>query len=364
MTTHRIGIIGIGAIAGMHARAISDIDNATLVGGCCRTEEKGRKFCDEHGGDWYPDYEQLLDQAKPDVVTICTPSGAHLEPVKACAQRGIHVICEKPLEISTARVDEMIAAAKAGGITLGGIFPQRFNPVMRTLQEAAAAGRFGNLATVNSYVPWWRDDEYYAPSRWQGTLALDGGGAMMNQSIHGVDMLQWIAGSAIKASGYDLADNENPVEQIFAFTATRGHDEDLIEVEDTAVAVVKFRGGALGQLLGTTSMYPGALRRFQIGGRDGTAKTTEDELTAFKFREEREGDQAIRDRFAAETKSGGGASDPMAIDYANHTRNIKAILDAIDGKAELELDGHESRKAVAIIEALYQSAKTGKVVTL
>jgi len=364
MTTHRIGIIGIGAIAGMHARAISDIDNATLVGGCCRTEEKGRKFCDEFGGDWYPDYEQLLDQARPDVVTICTPSGAHLGPVKACAQRGIHVICEKPLEITTARIDEMIAAARSGSITLGGIFPQRFNPVVQAVQQAAEAGRFGSLATVSSYVPWWRDDDYYAPSRWQGTLELDGGGAMMNQSIHGVDMLQWIAGSAARASGTPIADDQNPVEQVFAFTAKRGHTEDLIEVEDTAVAVVKFRGGAIGQLLGTTSMYPGTLKRFQIGGRDGTAEILEDELTTYQFRNESDADKTTREQFSAETSSGGGASDPMAIDYANHTRNIQAILDAIDGKAELELDGRESRKAVAIIEALYQSAKTGKAVTL
>jgi len=364
MTTHRIGIIGIGAIAGMHARAIGDIDHATLIGGCCRTEDKGRKFCEEHGGDWYPTYEQLLDEAKPDVVTICTPSGAHLEPVKACAERGIHVICEKPLEITTARVDEMIKAAKAGGITLGGIFPQRFNPVVQAVQQAAEAGRFGNLATVSSYVPWWRDDAYYAPERWQGTQELDGGGAMMNQSIHGVDMLQWIAGCAARANGVKLAPGDNPVEQVFAFTAKRGHDENMIEVEDTAVAVVKFRGGGLGQLLGTTSMYPGTLKRFQIGGRDGTAEILEDELTCFKFRNEQDSDNTTRDQFGAKTTSGGGASDPMAIDYSNHTRNITAILGAIDGKAELELDGAESRKAVQVIEALYESAKTGRAVTL
>ena len=178
----------------------------------------------------------MLDKTEPDLVTIATPSGAHLEPTQACASRGIHVLCEKPLEITTQRVDQMIQAAAEGGIKLGGIFPQRFNPVVELLHQAVAEGRFGALAAVSTYVPWWRDDAYYAPDRWQGTQALDGGGAMMNQSIHGVDAIQWIAGAAIEES----ESKSGPVEQVFAFTSKRGHDPGLIEVEDTAVAVLRF----------------------------------------------------------------------------------------------------------------------------
>jgi predicted dehydrogenase len=219
------------------------------------------------------------------------------------------------------------------------------------VHDAAAAGRFGRVAVVSSYVPWWRDDAYYAPERWQGTMAWDGGGAMMNQSIHGVDMLQWIASAAA----------ENPVVEAFAFTGQRGHDPDLIEVEDTAVAVLRFADCSFGQLLGATSMYPGSLKRFQIAGRGGTAEVLEDELVTWQFRDERPDDDATRQRFSAATATGGGASDPMAIDYVNHTRNIAAFLDALEGKSELMLDGREARKAVAIIEAVYESARTGRV---
>jgi predicted dehydrogenase len=357
---HRIAIIGIGAIAGMHARAIADIPGTTLVAGSCRGEAKGRKFAEQFKCEWFGDYVEMLDKAKPDVVCICTPSGAHLEPTKACADRGIHIVCEKPLEITTARVDEMIAVAQKAGIVIGGIFPQRYNPVVRSLYDAAKAGRFGNLAVVNSYVPWWRDDAYYAADRWQGTLALDGGGALMNQSIHGVDAVQWLASATMPG----LKPNENPVEQVFGFIAQRGHSPDLIEVEDTAVAVLKFRSGALGQLLGTTSMFPGTLKRIQIAGRDGTAEILEDELVAYDFRNKTDDDAGIKQQFAAKTKTGGGASDPMAIGYVNHTRNIADILNAIDQRKQPGIDGVQARKAVAIIEAIYESTKTGKAVTV
>lgn len=357
-TQYKIAIIGIGAIAGMHARAIADIPGTKLVSASCRTEDKGRKFSDQFNCRWFADYETMLDQEKPDIVTICTPSGAHLEPTLACAKRGIHVLCEKPLEISTARVDQMIDACKSAGVYLGGIFPQRFNPVVVALQEAAAAGRFGTLSVASSYVPWWREDAYYAPSRWQGKLKLDGGGAMMNQSIHGVDAVQWIMGSAMN----DLAPNANPVAEVFAFTGKRGHDPNLIEVEDTAVAVLRFRNGALGQLLGATSMWPGTLKRLQIGGRDGTAEILEDELITYRFRDERADDDATRQKFATKTKSGGGASDPMAIDYSGHTRNIAAFLDSISTGKPPSIDGVQARKAVAIIEAIYESAHTGRAI--
>ncbi len=356
----KIAVVGIGGIAGMHAKAIGDIENAELVAGSCRGQEKGEAFAAAYGCRWYGDYMQMLDVEKPDVVTVCTPSGAHLEPVEACAARGIHVLCEKPMEITTDRVDLMIAAAEAGGITLGGIFPQRFNPVLREVYEAAAAGRFGKLAVVNSYVPWWRDDDYYGGGRWQGTVAMDGGGAMMNQSIHGVDAVQWLAGAKDDLSGTDV----NPVAEVFAFTAKRAHAEELIEVEDTAVAVLRFRDGSLGQVLGATSMYPGSLKRVQIAGRGGTAEVLEDELVTWDFAEGVAADGATRTRFGGATESGGGAGDPMAIDYSNHTRNIEAFLESLERGEEPVINGREARKAVAIIEAIYESAATGRVIRL
>ena len=352
----RAAIIGIGAIARMHARALRDIPGVELVAASCRTEEKGRAFAAEFGCVWHADTARMLRRERPDFVTVATPSGAHLEAVTAAARRGVHVICEKPLEISLKRIDRMIAVAAKAGVTLGAIFPQRFNPVVQAVHAAAQAGRFGSLAIAASYVPWWRDDAYYGPGRWQGTKALDGGGALMNQSIHGVDALQWIAGAAQPG----LPCEENPVESAFAVTAVRSHDTSRLEVEDTCVAVLRFKNGAVGQLLAATSLFPGQLRRFLFGGRDGTAEILEEQLIAWQFRTEGADDAAIRQRFGGVSGTSGGAADPMAINYSCHTRNFEDFIDALRTGRRPALDGLEGRKAVAIIEACYTSARTGR----
>ena len=260
----RAAIIGIGAIAKMHARALADIPGVKLVAATCRTEEKGQAFATEFGCQWYGDTGRMLRREKPDFVTVATPSGAHLPAVLTALRRGVHVICEKPLEISLARIDRMIAAAGTSAATLGAIFPQRFNPVVRAVHEAAAAGRFGTLAVAASSVPWWRDDAYYGPGRWQGTKALDGGGALMNQSIHGVDALQWIAGATMPG----LAAGENPVESVMAMTAVRAHDAERLEVEDTCVAILRFK-----TVPWANSSLPPASFRVSCGGYSSAAAT-------------------------------------------------------------------------------------------
>ena len=356
--TFRVVIVGIGAIAELIAAALREVPQVRLVGGSCRTEPKGKKFAAQFSCAWYGDTEAMLDAEKPDVAIVATPSGAHLESVLQCAARGIHVVCEKPLEISGARVRQMIDATSRAGVRLGAIFPQRFNPVNRALRDAAAAGRFGNLAVVHAAVPWWRDDAYYAPDRWQGKAALDGGGALMNQAIHTVDLMQWFAAAAMP----DLRAAENPVAEVFAVTAKRGHDEKLIEVEDTASVVLKLRNGAVGQLLAATSMYPGVPRRLQIGGRDGFAEVFEDQLTTFQFRTEQPGDAATRERFGRATTHGGGASNPMAMSHENHRRNLEDFFTALAEDRDPTLNGPEAAKAVEIIDACYESARTGKTV--
>ena len=353
----RAAIIGIGGIARLHAKALADIPGIELVAACCRTEEKGKAFATEFGCTWHADAAKMLRREKPDFVTVATPSGAHLEAVMAAVRRGVHVICEKPLEITLKRIDRMIAAAGKAGITLGAIFPQRFNPVVRTVHDAAAAGRFGPLAIAASYVPWWRDDAYYGAGRWQGTKALDGGGALMNQSIHGVDALQWIVGATMPG----LPAGENPVESVMALTAIRAHDAERLEVEDTCVAVLRFKNGALGQLLAATSLYPGQLRRFLFGGRDGTAEIQEEQLVTWRFRGEAVGDESTRAAFGGASGTSGGAADPMAINYSCHTRNFEDFIAALNAGRPPALDGLEGRKAVAIVEACYRSARTGRV---
>jgi predicted dehydrogenase len=298
----------------------------------------------------------MLRREKPDFVTVATPSGAHLDAVLAAARRGVHVICEKPLEISLKRIDRMIAACAKAGVTLGAIFPQRFNPVIRAVRDAAAEGRFGPLAVVASHVPWWRDDAYYGPGRWQGTKALDGGGALMNQSIHGVDAMQWIAGATMPG----LEAGANPVESVVALTAVRAHDTERLEVEDTCVAVLRFKDGGLGQILAATSLFPGSLRRLLVGGRDGTAEILEEQLVSWRFRAEAADDASIRDRLGGTSTTSGGAADPMAINYSGHTRNFEDFLAAVREGRRPPLDGLEGRKAVAIVEACYKSARTGR----
>ncbi|MCB1740064.1 MAG: Gfo/Idh/MocA family oxidoreductase, partial [Gammaproteobacteria bacterium] len=177
----RIAIHGAGGIAAFHARSVAAIDDAELVAVSSRRAGSASAFCDAHGGRAYPDLERLLVAEKPDVLIVTTPSGAHLEPVLAAARHRVHVLCEKPLEIALARVDRMIEACDAVGVRLGGVFQQRMSPLYQMVHQACAQGRFGEQALINCYVPWWRDDAYYAPPRWQGSAALDGAGALMNQ---------------------------------------------------------------------------------------------------------------------------------------------------------------------------------------
>jgi len=353
MPDARIALAGAGNAAQMHAGAIEDLD-AELVAVSSRTAESAEAFADEHDCDAYTDVAAMLDRAAPGVLNVCTPSGAHLEPALTAVDHGVDVFCDKPLEITTDRIDRMTAATEEAGVRLGGMFQQRFNPVLQTVHEAAADGRFGRLAVANVIVPWWREDDYYRGS-WKGTRELDGGGALMNQSIHGIDAIQWLAGAAAGTDG-------NPVAEVRAYTDTLAHDPEDVEVEDTAVAAVRYESGALGQVLGATSMYPGSLRRLQLGGGDGTATVEEDELVTFQFREERESDAEARERFGPGDTSG-GAADPMDVDLSNHRRNIRAYLEARADDEPFALDAREARKAVAIIEAIYEAAETGEPVS-
>jgi predicted dehydrogenase len=356
----RVVIIGIGAIAELIAVALREIAQVKLIAGSCRTEAKGKKFSEQFSCAWYGDTEAMLDREKPHVAIVATPSGTHLDAALACAARKIHVVCEKPLEITPARANQMIEATTGAGVRLGAIFPQRFNPVNLAIRDAARAGRFGNLSVIHAAMPWWRDDAYYAPNRWQGKAALDGGGALMNQAIHTVDLMQWLAAATMP----NLPPHENPVAEVFAVTAKRGHDEKLIEVEDTASVIFKFRNGAVGQVLAATSMYPGVPRRLQISGRDGFAEIYEDQLTTFQFRHELETDAATRERFGKATSHGGGASNPMAMSHENHRRNLADFFIALAEDREPSLNGPEAAKAVAIIDACYESARTNRPVPL
>ncbi|MEN6574820.1 MAG: Gfo/Idh/MocA family oxidoreductase [Phycisphaerales bacterium] len=344
MKTWNFGIVGAGLIADFHARAIGDIPNAKFVACCDTNLPRAETLAKKYGGRAYGSYEEMLKDKAIDIVTIATPSGLHMEPTVAAAKAGKHVICEKPVEITLQRIDTMIRAHEKAGTRLGGIFPYRFNDLMTPLREAIQSGRFGTVTCASVYVPWWRTDAYYKDS-WHGTVKLDGGGALMNQSIHMVDM---------------LCDLMPPIESVQAYTGTLGHQ---IETEDTAVAVVRYAGGALGLIYGTTASYPGQFRRFEITGTKGTVINVENSITVWQFADERPEDAEVRKRFM-KIEGGGGVADPAAITHENHTRNFKAFLESLEKNERFWIDGAEARKAVEVILAIYRSAKEGKLVKL
>jgi len=355
MKTWNFGIIGAGLIADFHARAIAEIPNANLLAVCDTIPAKARKLADKFGVKAFDSYHEMLKLKQIDIVTIATPSGLHKEPTVAAAKAGKHVICEKPLDITLKRIDDMIKAHEKSGTHLGGIFPYRFNDAMVPLREAINSGRFGTITYAGVYVPWWRTDEYYKDS-WHGTWKLDGGGALMNQSIHMVDM---------------LCDVMPPIESVQAFVGTLGHPQ--IEAEDTAVAILRYANGALGIIYGTTASYPGQFRRFEITGTKGTVIQVENSFTVWQFADERPEDENIRKRFG-KIAGGGGVADPAAITHENHRRNFKAFIDSLEsgtplpttcrGKKGGWISGREARKAVEVILAIYKSAREQKPIKL
>ena len=354
MKTWNFGIVGAGLIADFHARAIADIPNAKLVACCNNVSDRAKKLAKKYSCESFESYEDMFKKSNMDIATIATPSGLHMEPAIAAAQLGKHVICEKPLDITLDRIDAMIGAHKKAGTVLGGVFQNRFTKAQTVLREAINDGRFGTVTYAGVYVPWWRSDEYYKDS-WHGTWELDGGGALMNQSIHMVDM---------------LCDLMPAVASVQAYVATLGHPQ--IETEDTAVAVLRFaplpsvkdkKRGALGIIYGTTASYPGQFKRFEITGTKGTVVYLEDSFTVWQFAEERPQDKQIRKQFG-QVKGLGGVADPAAISHELHVRNFKAFIDALESGRDFSLNGTEARKAVELILAIYKAAKQKRLVKL
>lgn len=342
-----IGIVGCGMIANFHAKAIADAKGAHLVGCANRQASKAEAFAKDYGVQGFESLDAMLADPNVQAVSICTPSGAHLDPAIAAAEAGKHVIVEKPLEITTERCDQIIEACEKAGVRLVVTFQSRFHESSRLMKSAIDQGRFGTVTMGDAYVKWYRSQEYYDSGAWRGTWALDGGGALMNQAIHSVDLLLWFMG---------------PVVEISAMTATMTHER--IEVEDVAVANLKFASGALGVIEATTTAYPGALKRIEISGSKGSAVLEEEDITQWDFEEETPEDATIRQRMAGKTETGGGAADPSAIGHHGHTMLFEEAVAAItEGRPSL-LDGHEGRRSVEVIRAIYESAKTGQRVKL
>lgn len=341
------GIIGVGMIANFHARAIQDAQGAHLVGCSSRRAEPAQEFASKHDCRAFDSLEAMLADPEIGAVTICSPSGAHLDPALAAAAAGKHIVVEKPLEVTTERCDHIIDACECAGVRLGAVFQSRFHESSRLMKRAVESGRFGKITLGDAYVKWYRSQEYYDSGAWRGTWNLDGGGALMNQAIHSVDLLLWLMG---------------PVVEVSALTDTLTHER--IEVEDVAVANLRFASGALGVIEATTTAYPGSLKRIEISGSNGTAILEEEDIKAWQFADETPEDEQVRSSMAGRTETGGGAADPAAIGHHGHTALIEEFVNAINENRPTELDGREGRRSVELIRAIYESAKTGKRIRL
>ncbi len=342
----KFGIIGCGMIANFHAKAIADV-GGKLVACFDHVPQAADRLAETIGCRAYYDLKPFLADKDVEVVTICTPSGAHLEPAVLAAESGKHVIVEKPLEITLERCDKIIVACEKAGVVLGTIFPSRFHQSAQQLKAAVEAGRFGTLTLGDAIVKWYRTQEYYDSGVWRGTWALDGGGALMNQAIHSVDLLAWLMG---------------PVAEVTAQSALLAHQR--IEVEDNIVATVRFQNGALGVIEASTAAYPGSLKRIEIHGSTGSAVIEEEDIVKWDFQTSRPEDAEIREKMATKISGGGGAADPAAIGHHGHTMLFADVVKAIETGVKPLIDGYEGRRSVEIIRGVYDAAKSGKTVRL
>ena len=338
----KFGIIGAGMIGRFHAKAIQAMTGGTLHSVFAKRPEAAAEFAGEFGVIPHSDLEAFLADPELDIVTIATPSGAHLEPALAAFAAGKHVICEKPLEITTERIDSMMTAAAAAGRTLAAILNRRFHPGMDAFKKAADAGRFGQLTSASAYIKWFRDQAYYDSAAWRGTWSLDGGGALMNQGIHTIDSLLHLAG---------------PVKSVQANTACLAHEG--IEVEDIAVAILEFENGARGVIEGSTCTWSkdGHPARVQLAGTDGSVFLADEAFELWDFRQEEPEDSTIRATLMKGQEAGLGANDPKAINFLQHQRNFEEVATAIREGREPSTSAAEARRSVALINAIYESAR-------
>ncbi len=334
-------------IANFHARALRDCPLTQLVACYSRDAARGEKFASEYGCTPYASLQAMLQDPNIDAVSICSASGAHLNPAVEAAKAGKHVMVEKPLEVTAARCDQIIAACHDSGVRLGVTFQSRFHRSSQLLKEAIQQGRFGRITLADAYVKWFRSQEYYDSGAWRGTWELDGGGALMNQAIHSVDLLLWLMG---------------PVASVSARIDTATHER--IEVEDVAVATLKFRSGALGVIEATTTAFPGALKRIEICGNKGSVVLEEEDLKQWQFADEQPSDELIRQEMQGRTTTGGGAGDPAAIGHHGHCQVFQDFAEAVRETRAPLIDGSEGRHSVELIEAIYRSARENRTVDL
>jgi UDP-N-acetyl-2-amino-2-deoxyglucuronate dehydrogenase len=337
--TFRIALVGCGRISRNHVDAISRIDGLELVAAADEDAARAREVAEPLGIPWFTSYEKMLAEVESDIVSICTPSGMHPEQGVVAARAGRHVVTEKPMAISLKGADELVHACDVARVHLFVVKQNRLNAPVQALKRAVEAGRFGRLYMASCTVFWARPQDYYAQAPWRGTWEFDGG-AFMNQASHYVDMVQWLMG---------------PVENVMAKTATLARK---IETEDSGVAILKFRSGALGVIEVTMLTYPKNLEgSITLLGEKGTAKiggTAVNKVEHWDFAEAEPGDDEIR---ALD-------SNPPNVYGYGHEGYYRNVLAVLRGDAKPETDGRAGRKSLELILGIYESAKTGRDVPL
>lgn len=340
----KFGIIGAGMIGQFHGKAITAMSGGELHSVFDLRLEAAEKLAGAFKAKPYGDMAAFFADPELEIVTIGTPSGAHFEPAMAAIEAGKHVIIEKPLEITTERIDQMVEAAKAKNVTIAAVLNRRFHPGMDAFKKAVDEGRFGVLTSASAYVKWYRDQAYYDSAGWRGTWALDGGGALMNQSIHTIDALLYLAG---------------PVKSVQANTACLAHTD--IEVEDIAVAILEFENGARGVIEGSTCSWSksGHPARVQLAGTEGSVFLADEAFEIWDFMHETEADKEVHGMLMQGAEAGLGANDPKAINFYQHQRNFEEVVSAIKEGRAPSTNASEARKSVALIQAIYESAQNG-----
>ena len=321
------GIVGCGMIADFHAQALRAVKGARLVGAADASVSGARIFAEKHSVRAYESYEQMLDDDAIDAVCICTPSGYHAELARMALLAGKHVAVEKPVAMTVSEADAVIEAAKNSGRLLTAIAQLRFSPDAARLREAVQGGSLGRIRFANLDMKYWRSEDYYSGSSWKGTRLLDGG-VLMNQGVHGIDLLRYVMGD---------------VTVLHSVTAKLHHQ---IEAPDTALALLRYGGGALGTLEATTAAFPGFDLKLEIIGEKGCAVFTQERLTSLLI----DGEEQIADSVCGKL---GTASDPAAVGWQNHALQFENFVCAIKGEAPLAVSGEEGREAVRLISEIY-----------
>ncbi len=341
------GIAGCGVIAPWHVKGVEACDKAYVVAAASRNAERARKFAEEHGiPRHYDSYEALVRDDEVDVVCVCVPSGKHAEVGIMAAQEGKHVLCEKPIEVTVKAARRLIDACRDNGVKLGVVFQSRTYDSVKKTREAVQSGVLGRMVLGDVYIKWFRSKEYYRSGAWRGTWELDGGGALMNQGVHGIDVLLWVMGE---------------VESVFARCDHLVHD---IEVEDTAVAVLKYANGAFGVIEGTTSCNPGEPAVHMFHGEKGSITLREAKIARWAVAGE--GEETARDveEMVEKGAGTGGASDPKAISAEGHIKLVADMVDAVLNDREPMIPGEEAIRSVELINAVYLSAREGREVNI